>query len=81
MVDERIPFQVETPADLVFDDDPIEAILYGPSPIPPTPASIFGPAGRRVEEIKSGRDAPDFNAALSRLPGDLEDRKPPRETA
>jgi len=66
MVDERIPFQGETPADLVFDDDPIETILYGPSPIPPTQASIFAPARRLVEEIRSGQGAPDFKALLDK---------------
>ena len=55
MENEPIPFDVETPADLVFDDDSIESILYDPSPAPPTEASIF--AQRLIDAV--GRDPKD----------------------
>jgi|SRR5215470_2468367 len=76
MVDDRIPFQGKTPADLVFDDEPIEAILYGPSPIPPTEANIFAPARRLVEEIRSGQGAPGFNTLLDKCNQFLEEHPP-----
>jgi hypothetical protein len=76
MVNERIRFSGETPADLVFDDEPVDSILYGPSPIPPTEASIFAPARRLVEEIRSGQGAPGFNTLLDKCNRFLEEHPP-----
>jgi hypothetical protein len=53
MTDEQTAFPGDIPADLVFDDDPIEDILYGSAPTTPSEASIFGPARRLLEEISS----------------------------
>ena len=57
-------FDSDTPADLVFDDDLIESILYGLGPARPTEATIFAPARKLLEEISSIRDADDFCAVL-----------------
>jgi hypothetical protein len=76
MVDERIPFSGETPADLIFDDEPIEAILYGPSPIPPTEASIFAPARKLLEEIKIGAVGPELKTLADKCNQFLEEHPP-----
>jgi hypothetical protein len=77
MVNEPLSFQPETPADLVFDDDPIESVLYESSPIPPTEASIFGPSHEFMEKF---RDAMDSGSDLNVLVGECNrflDEHPP----
>jgi hypothetical protein len=55
---------LETPPDLVFDDEPIDSILYSDSPEPATAASIFAPARVLVERMRGGQDQPDFHGVL-----------------
>jgi putative thioredoxin len=59
-------FDSGTPVDLVFDDDPIESVLYEPLPAQPTEASIFGPARALLREIESVREASEASARLWR---------------
>ncbi len=35
------PLALGIPADLVFDDNPLDSLLYGARPIAPTPASVL----------------------------------------
>lgn len=76
MMDEGSGFRGETPASLVYDDDPIEDILYGPSRESATEASIFGPARRFLEELRSGEDGLGLNAVLSKSGRFLDDGNP-----
>ena len=76
MMDEGTGFHGETPADLVYDDDPIEGILYGRSREPATEASIWAPARRFLEELRSGEGAADLNAVLSKCGRFLDDGNP-----
>lgn len=72
MMDEESGFRGKTPADLVYDDDSIEGILYGRSPEPATEASIWAPARRFLEELGSDEGALD----LSKVGRFLDDGNP-----
>src|SRR5258707_9596966 len=76
VMEEGTGFRGETAADLVYDDDPIEGILYGRAPEPATQASIFAPARRFLAELKSGENATDLNAVLSKCRRFLDDENP-----
>jgi hypothetical protein len=76
MVDRPSDFIGRTPQDLVFDDDPIETVLYGSSPQAPTDVSIFAPARRLLEEIQRGQHAPDMQALLEQCDRFLADEHP-----
>lgn len=45
--------EVDVPDDLVFDDEPIESVLYGHQSSPPTPSSIFQPAREILIRLRS----------------------------
>lgn len=62
------PLALGIPADLVFDDDPLEALLHGTQPVAPTPADVLelwrqgldrSPACARALAAVLGRN-PDF---------------------
>jgi|GEM_PF-3203259 len=75
MVDERIPFSGETPTNLIFDDEPVDSILYG-APVPPTEASIFAPARKLLEEIKIGAVGPELKTLADKCNQFLEEHPP-----
>ena len=65
MPDEPVKPQSETATDIVYDDDPVEAILWGSTP-EPTPASIFAPAHKLLEELTSGQSSDDPDTILTK---------------
>jgi tetratricopeptide (TPR) repeat protein len=53
------------PRELVFDDEPLEAILYGTVAPSATPASIFGSARRLIQRIQEAAQKADVRKTLS----------------
>lgn len=67
---------MSTPADLVFDDESIESVLYAQTPAPPTPASIFGPARSLLNTLTSNSNDAKSEAAMQTYVRYLDDGYP-----
>ncbi len=76
MEDPLVDPQSETSTEIVYDDDPIEMILYGGPPSDPTLASIFAPARLLLEELKNDESPVDASEVLTRC-SDLLQTAPP----
>ena len=53
------------PRDLVFDDEPIEAVLYEKASVSATPASIFSSARRSIQRIQEAAQRAEGNEAMA----------------
>jgi hypothetical protein len=65
-VKRKAPLTLGIPSDLVFDDEPLEHLLYGAEPIAPTPASVVELWERRLDRSEACARA--LAAVLARNP-------------